>query len=589
MIKKYVLQNEFKESIVGWQIISHSSENVQIKLKGESGRLYFCGNVSGNFAGLPNLQKADICEDTNLALTFICDKEISLLQVSQELLSGDGTVIGHTYHYNGNIDGNSDEDLHASITIWNTNKKILTEEEFIAECFYKYLTEKDRYLFNYISDKVFGNYYRELEDSYKAGFDYQSWYSRKMKAADSELAQYKLVFALLLSYDNHLSFTANQLKYVTYKNIVIAFGKKQWNEEKLTIGSCPFKKIRGIILNDTEMNEFNSVKTKISSETLFADGKLKAAASYLDEKSKLEMNVSRALNFQNIGLDVYSSINEKNDDVIKDSFDEAEAESASVIIFPELSINKDMSGAFEKMLNTTLHLKLAVAGSYYRENSDGVFSNVSTIYAKTDGTWNKIVEYSKLIPFTMGYTEKIAKAYGIDTEKYPSTQYKLLTEDIEMNDNTTLLPYKDCVVGIAICRDAMDLLDSHNPLHKYCDFVDVMLVISDNNGDSNMFVGTAECLARWHNCATVYTNSIHEAGTDNPDRHLEIAFALYPYKGSNVSSSTSVSGEINYAAEPFEASDTNAEIVKIIYSAGIKYGALDKNKKCKVYTIKAGN
>lgn len=90
----------------------------------------------------------------------------------------------------------------------------MAEEEFIAECFYKYLTEKDRYLFNYISDRVVGNYYKELEDSYKTGFDYQSWYSGKMKVADSELTQYKLVFALLLSYDNHLSFTANQLKYV---------------------------------------------------------------------------------------------------------------------------------------------------------------------------------------------------------------------------------------------------------------------------------------------------------------------------------------------------------------------------------------
>lgn len=154
-------------------------ENVQIELKGESGRLYFCGNVSGNFAGLPNLQEADICEDTNFALTFTCDKKISLLQISQELLSGDGTVIGHTYHYNENIDGNSDEGLHASITIGNTNTKTLTEEEFIAECFYKYLTEKDRYLFNYISDRVVGNYYKELEDSYKTGFDYRSWYSGK--------------------------------------------------------------------------------------------------------------------------------------------------------------------------------------------------------------------------------------------------------------------------------------------------------------------------------------------------------------------------------------------------------------------------
>lgn len=63
-----------------------------------------------------------------------------------------------------------------------------------------------------------------------------------MKTADSELTQYKLVFELLLSYDNYLSFTANQLKYVGYKNIVLAVGKKQWNEEKLAIEATRSKK-----------------------------------------------------------------------------------------------------------------------------------------------------------------------------------------------------------------------------------------------------------------------------------------------------------------------------------------------------------
>lgn len=587
MTKKYALQNISVGSYMGWQIISNSSPIIHVELKGKSGRLYFSENVLNNSVQIPNAQGADTCSDTELSLTLTCDKDIKLVQLSQDMLSDDGEMIGHTYHYNGNVAESSAENIHIAITIWNSDRKVLSEEEFIAECFYKYLSEKNRYLFNYVSDCLVAEYYNELESKYVSGFDYQSWYNEKIKTAESALDQYKLVFALLLNYDKHCS-ASNQLKYFVYKNIVIALGKKQWNEEKLTVGSCPFQKIRGIILNDTELKEFNNVYGELSSAALFSNGKLKAAASYANNVSKLNMNANRGLNFGNIGLEVFAEESQQND-VITNSIKEADSGLASILIFPELSINRNMLSTLENNLNSTSNLNLVVAGSYYKGNSGNAYKNVSAIYAKVGGKWKVIAEYSKLIPFTMGYTEKIADAYEIDKKKYPVSQYKLLVEDIEMNDNITLLPYKDCVVGIAICRDAMDLLDSHNPLHKYCDFADVMLVISDNAGDSNMFVGTAECLARWHNCATVYTNSIHEAlaNPDKIDNHLEISFALYPYKGSKVSSSTSVSGEISYAEEPFKAANFDPNMVSIIYSPGIKYGTLDENEYCKIYEIAA--
>jgi hypothetical protein len=228
-----------------------------------------------------------------------------------------------------------------------------------------------------------------------------------------------------------------------------------------------------------------------------------------------------------------------------------------------------------------------IAGSHYEGTSGSIYKNVSAIYAKVNGNWENVANYTKLIPFTMGYSTSVAKTYQFDTEKYPLSEYKLLVEDIEMNDNITLLPYKDCVIGIAICRDALDLLDSHNPLHKYCDFTDIMLVISDNAGDSNMFVGTAECLARWHNCATIYTNSIHEAiGSDNKtDNYLEISFGIYPFKDSKTSSSTSVSGEINYIDKPFQSANIVPNTVGILYSKGIKYSTVEKDKYCKIYEL----
>ncbi len=588
MIKNYTLQNVPVGSCFGWQIISNSSSIIHVELKGKSGRLYFSENVSNNSIQIANAQGADICNDTEMSLTFTCDKELELMQLSQDMLSDSGKLIGHTYHYNGNVAGNSDEDIHIVITIWISNSKYLCEKEFIAECFYKYLSEKDKYLFNYVSDDFVADCYDELEDKYKSGVaNYQQWYNEKMETAESALEQYKLVFALLLNYDKHCS-VSDQLQYFKYKNIVIVFGKKQWNEEKLTVGSCPFQKIRGIILNDTELKEFNDVCGKLSSIALFSNGTLTAAASYANKKSTLKIKANRGLHFGNIGLDV-SADQSQQIDIISNSVKEADSGLASILIFPELSINNDMLDTLEDSLKSASNLNLVVAGSHYKGNSGNAYKNVSAIYAKIGGEWKDIAEYSKLIPFTMGYTNKVADAYGIDKEEYPTSKYNLLVEDIEMNDNITLLPYKDCVIGIAICRDAMDLLDSHNPLHKYCDFVDLMLVISDNTGDSNMFVGTAECLARWHNCATVYTNSIHEALTnsDTIDNHLEISFAIYPHKGSKVTSSTSVSGEINYAAEPFKAANFDPNMVSILYSKGIEYGTLDENKYCKIYEIVA--
>lgn len=587
MTKKYTLQNISVGSYLCWQIISNSSSVIHADLKGKNGRLYFSENVSGNSVQLPNVQGADTCSDTEMTFTIDCDKEMKLVQLSQDMLSEKGELIGHTYHYNGNAAENSSDDIHIVITIWNSSKKALSEKEFIAECFYKYLSEKNRYLFNYVSDSLVSEYYNELESKYVSGFDYQLWYNGKINTAETALSQYKLVFALLLNYDKHYG-ASDQLQYFVYKNIVIAFGKKQWNEEKLTVGSCPFQKIRGIILNDTELKEFNEVRGQLSSAALFSNGTLKAAASYADKNSTLNMKANRGLNFGNIGLDVFAE-QSRQVDVITNSISEADKGLASILIFPELSINIDMLSTFESKLNASSNLKLVIAGSHYKGNAGSAYKNASSIYAKISGKWKVIAEYSKLIPFTMGYTEKIADAYGIDKKKYPTNKYKLLVEDIEMNDNITLLPYKDCIVGIAICRDAMDLLDSHNPLHKYCDFTDVMLVISDNAGDSNMFVGTAECLARWHNCATVYTNSIHEALADpeNPDNHLEVAFALYPHKGSGVSSSTSVSGEINYAEAPFETAAFDPNVVSIIYSPGIQYGTLDESQYCKIYEITA--
>lgn len=468
----------------------------------------------------------------------------------------------------------------------------IPEPNFIAKLFSKYLYYKEKYMFNYISDKSVKTYTEELSRITEKE-QYNTWVDEKLESTE-EIEKYKIVFSTLLDCDKRVA--ADPVKISGYNNnlalddcLVLAIGKKRWNETKLTVGSCPFQNIRGIVLNSKERETFEKVLNALSEVALFTDGELKVAASHANKCSGLKIKAEDKLSFGNIGISVSAKCDDAQKTVIEKSIIHAAKNNAKILIFPELSINESMLGTLESALDSHgKDLKLVVGGSYYYKSKDNAFANTAPIYVNTECGWKRIADYAKMIPFSMSYTEKAARALGINTQDYPPGEYNLLTEYISMDDNITLLPYKDCVIGVAICRDVMDLLNSHNPLHKYCDFVDIMLVISENRGDSNMFVGTAECLARWHNCATVYTNSIGSSPT--PDSNLEISFAIYPYKGTNVSSSTAVSGDITYEKKPFNARRANDEdMVGILNSPGIEYTQFTEEELancCKVYTVK---
>lgn len=465
------------------------------------------------------------------------------------------------------------------------------EPYFIAKLFSKYLYYKKEYMLNYITDKAVGEYTKALgEITDKA--EYDKWVDEKLENAEG-IEEYKIIFSILLDCDKRVA--AGPLIYWGCDNnlalddyLALAIGKKRWNETKLTIGSCPFQNIRGIVLNKKEYNRYIFAELMLSETELFTQGKLCVAASHADKESLLKATSSKELSFKNIGITASVDNKAVQKSVIDKSIEKAGQAKAKILILPELSVSGNELAYLKDKLNNSRELQLVVGGSYYKQNGN-TFENLAPIYVNTEGGWKRIDDYAKMIPFSMSYTEKTALALGIDTTKYPPDNYKLLTEDISMDNSITLLPYKDCIIGVAICRDVMDLLNSHNPLHKYCDFVDIMLVISENRGDSNMFVGTAECLARWHNCATIYTNSIGSSDP-NPDSHLEISFAIYPYKGTDVSSSTAVSGEITYEKKPFEKKKANGEdVVGILDSPGINYTDFTPDEIancCKVYTIK---
>ena len=74
------------------------------------------------------------------------------------------------------------------------------------------------------------------------------------------------------------------------------------------------------------------------------------------------------------------------------------------------------------------------------------------------------------------------------------------TDKDSLDERFTMIPFEDSILGVAMEREILDLLDPNNPLHKYADFVDMMLVISDSFSDSPILSGIGECLLKWHQC-----------------------------------------------------------------------------------------
>lgn len=475
----------------------------------------------------------------------------------------------------------------------------------------EYVTQKDKYFFNYLIDDDIKKIIESFDYAYNnvhnaENFSYTEWQTMEtdkiareyLSPMETDLRKFKLIFTTLMMYDKN--YKGSDLEYIFQKvasqNFVIVFGPKKWKENKITFGSCPFQNIRAVALNDRDFAAMQKVQGLLNNETLFKGKELKATCAHFTEYENLGMEATTELNFKNLGIKVAPKPSIAENKIGK-IIEKADKESA-VLIFPELLIDENSDTDINKYLKSTNNLKLVVKGSRYVAKN-GHYTNTAYCSVKVGNTWHKdACSYDKRIPFTMGYTEAVANAYKIDTGKYKLDKSELLVEDIVVDDSITVLPYKDCIVGVAICRDVLDLLDKNNPLHRYCDFVDLMLVISENNGDTNMFVGTAECMARWHNCATLYTNALHEAGKGNKlDPYLEMSFALYPFKTTNPAdkskykrSSTSVSGVITYAAQGgYRIDEENNPIFSILNSKGIKYEQLneeDKRYGCKVYTFK---
>jgi hypothetical protein len=409
---------------------------------------------------------------------------------------------------------------------------------------------------------------------------------------NSEEELFKLIFAALMLLDT--SYTAADLEYTRWADMLFVKGKKRWSEAKITTASSPFQNIRGIILSENEWETYQKVSgSSLKNAFIFngGDSETNLVAVHGDADDKLKVSKTGELNFHNYGLKVLPSGLELQTKIIDSALGKAVEVNAKIIIFPELTIGADgLQYLIAELNKNSGSLVLVVAGSYYKNDSPPYFNYAPILVKNSAEIWEETASYSKMVPFSAP-----PSAFpGIFPE-----DAKVIVEDIQPGIGVAILPAKDAVIGVAICRDAMDLLSVHNPIHRYVDFVDLLLIISYNNGDSNMFSGVAECLARWHNCATLYTNSIAEVSEE--DNQLELSFCIYPYKKG--SGTTSVSGVLTYGVSPFPPPSTEADskagiikigmvgdsMVGILASAGIKYEGVTGEERtacCKIYKFK---
>ena len=599
MHKNYNFQTAGTNSPLSWTVTMRSPDNINMKLSCAN-REIFGISKEGQARYYPLMSGEDIATGNTLTLELSSNKDYELTFSSYHNLMNDGELIGYTHICNGTREGEDGKKVTFQLEInsFADTVKWDSDEAFIAYAYSLYLQYKDKIVMNYITNEYVGEYANEMQ-TYDSKLVFSNWYLTKLASIKTVEEHRALIFAILKVYDDMVSGQGDEyLRYVEYNNLLLVLGKKQWREDRTTLGSCPFQSIRGILLNNTELKQFNSIHGKIGNATLFdSNGLLTASASHASPDVHLGMDATRGLNFRNVGIHVYEGADvEKVETIIKKSVDSSSE--AKILIFPELFINSNKIAYLTDCLNqksADSQLELVVAGSYYKPTGSQ-YTNTTTLLAKdSNGKWNELGEYNKVFPFSMGYSESVAQAYGFNTNTYPPSHYDLLLEDLQLDGSITLLGYKDCVVGVAICRDAMDLLDARNPLHRYCDFADLMLVISDNSGQSNMFVGVAECLSRWHNCAMLYTNAVNEAADETAAKFLEISFGIYPYKRRTSTGSTSLSGVLSYKGELFVQANNGDTIIPslgILNSAGIHYEKLSNEEldNCvKIYTFKNFN
>lgn len=429
------------------------------------------------------------------------------------------------------------------------------------------------------------------DDKIKAAIE---WYMTQ--ETKDENAEFRLLLATL-SYIDGVYASYSQLSENITSGGLLCVGKRLFLHNDKIAGYSVFQNLRLTILSDAEFDAYNNTYEIVKESPIYNLGQIKGypkVSDYTFATSSMShtyprFSPTRALQNSNYGLkcSVVSDSNQK-DTYIKEETKKELINSLKFIAennieiwtLPELCVDKELleflKEQIEKM-GAESNLKMVVPGSIYVGVANGKLSNQSPIWIiDNNGKVVEIAAYDKCVPFSMPTVKEIPPSTSYDMavlyEAANKANCNVITEDLSVSDNGVnfrIVRFDKGYIGIAICRDVLDLSEPCNPLNKYCDFVDIMLVVSMNTGHTNCFTSTAESMARWHNCATIYNNNLTSVGKN--DNIVEVTFSLYP----DTKKVAGIKGELYYRNDPQKPkpnilTSMPFESLSAIYSGSVK-------------------
>lgn len=498
-----------------------------------------------------------------------------------------GFCIKSNYHiYKGGTDYISD------IGIYYIGK----EMEFISSLFYDYTLGKEKYktiiLETYRDSRVY-TLVQQLtvacSDPSTVINDSMKWYDSQISKQSTDTDRYILKLAMLTFYNNR--YKNNPIKENITSYGLMAVGKRIWQYNDLIAGDYLFPNLRFMPLSDNEFNAYDSSYETVKQSPVFSmlsntKKMFRVGSSSLNDVTPV-FKGTRKLQNSNYGLmsDSISDypyegtvILDKTKKNIEQALQWVIDNNVEVWLLPEMCMDQTALDCLKNLLQQNksklTNLKMIIPGSTYKKVGQK-FSNQAPIWI-LDSSKNgvELVPYDKTVPFSMDTPTSSISSPDVDkiAKDAKDAGCNIIVEDIEQGISFRIVRVDCAYIGIAVCRDVLDLSDECNPLNRYCDFVDIMLVVSMNSGHTNCFTSTAESMARWHYCATIYNNNMTSVLAPN-DKTVEMSFAIWP----RVTSAAGIQGEIYYRSEPIIN-----QLTKLEHSKELNYDSKSFMELCDV-------
>ncbi len=363
-------------------------------------------------------------------------------------------------------------------------------------------------------------------------------------------SNFTVLFDLLKTVDRSLDGTAAQQHL--FDDGVLLVGESFWKAFSLIPGEYPFTRLRFIQLRSTEITRYR----KTPRVAFHNDDALNVATCSLGPEARTRFGGEPNLQGDEYGLVARevapaAALAEK----IESCLSWAKQEQANVVLFPEMAIDQRGLDVVESWIGRNTGQDgvpgIIVAGSFYLK-VEGSYRNRATIYLTgqedPSGQGFHKLYYDKSVPFSMTVPKDVAGLPDSDwKEIFQAAQShgkKVIVEDFVSGGSITLVNTSMGMLGFAICRDVLDLAGVGNPLERYLNFVDHLMIISFNEGVTNLFEAQGEDLARWHNCAVVYMNAGQAVAATNDV--VKMAFSIHPYGHA----SSGIQGKIFYSKAP---------------------------------------